>query len=420
MPITNNIDFFNDLNYKSLVEIWPSLPVDPNSPRPLPFPINDRLPIKVGEFSLKPSFEKRTIVKNLYNPLKIESLLNQINNHLELCLSFDNKISIIDEKIILTAMDLNYKKNIVETEIELQENNENIINERASLLYNQSKVLQQDGVIVSDPVSINWAKKILLHDDALKSRKLKIEKDNIDMLIHRMNSEGDPLNLVERRERIKLLYDNEFEQMYKKFYAVSLGLKASFNIKLELPVGDSSDSLHRIRVHLNDVLEEVEQTLRYDHEFTITIPINSIGITRKDKESIRTTLSDDCSLNSIKEFSINSDVFIGKSNIRLRGYRLFARAEDQNDEDYGDFVHVEVDIPNQVITDDFVIVNDRSIVEMELTKLPRQSSGGWNTDVLNFNPIGQWRLSLPAKSAQGKAYNIKLIFIELLVAGTSI
>ena len=399
----------------ALKYVYPDISIDEDIYSRLFDSLSHSPPTGIISFSNSSGAIKDKLLKESLNPYYVETLLAEVGSHLEICLKYYFQGLDLSERLESTLLEINSRKSQLAANIELQDKLEANQERRAKVLMNQTRINRQSDDWVAHADSVKGILPLVQAEDKASRQALNNEQIQIDSLREKMNTAGNALNYKERISQLKALYDTEYDALYRKAYAASVGLVRVYGIDTELPAVNISDTLFQIRSWYANAMAQLESVLKYDHEFTIHIPLKS-GIHLKDSEPLKAINTFATGLNKHYQLNISREMFSSKKHLRLRGYRLYARDHDQSQTESAEFIHCQVQIPNQRFGEGPAAAIPKQLLTVPFTKFNGSLLHPMHSGVHNFNPVGEWNIYIPAHSSYGYDHIPDDYYLEVTVA----
>lgn len=345
-----------------------------------------------------------------YNPLEVESLLQKAGFHLNLCLDRLDETQRLEDLHVRRTFELEQLENrlaLDKKEIELVESEfEELISQA---IMSQTELQENPtGRIKGNQESV-----IKVRDFEKMSRdfdrvRLKVAQNFADKIKAKSKLEGNALNYAERYKNLKSLFQIDVKEAFKVMKAAEEGLKIVYGIYTPLPKLKPSGYVFELYSWLKQIANEVEQIVRSDIEFTMSISM-FYGLNTFNTE--RRWLNSDAdyknALNAGRfKFDLKSEDFPGMTKVRLRGVNLRVRANDPKFSNPGisDAWNLILKLPIQKFATDpnksIEIPDLRIDAYTMVNKSEKTSSFDFHTNGLtNASPFGDWEIQIPGHSS---------------------
>lgn len=355
-----------------------------------------------------------------FNPLHVEPLIDESMQYLARCLEQQALAQELEYQAITTVLEHELSINSLKKEEEsvVLRNNFEF---GAKEIGRQSTISRQGNQSKGTDESIEAIK---LFDESINNiqlGKISARKNYLNKLKGLRGQEGSALNLVERFNNAKEIFEIELRELYLRLRSIEKGISEVFGIDdLPLPQVINSGYLKEIQKYLLEVTNRVNGIVQYDQEFVLVLPL-SVGY-YKNNEHIKFYEDAADFKNQISggelRFTIPDQILEDFKNCRLKGIKISVRWDKAvNTSDRWSF---DVKVPEQRDTDGNLIwdVPQYRVVGLMANNPGYIYSNIRDLSLYNASIEGEWEIKLPKKSSRNNSLthaDMNDIFVELLI-----
>ncbi len=323
--------------------------------KPIGFYSNDKLE-RIKEGINPPSLINELLTLSNYaqhNFYEVESLLQKCNRLINSLLERRDELKNLEVYMLNQCLSQTLRKKSYNSEIQLQqlqEENKELIN---ALLTNNSILKFKDDTIQADEVSQHAVADFATKVTALKNTNRK-DVDQIEATFEQFSENIDSgLNYLDRYLEKKDTYAFLLKELYKYLVCLAFGLNIIYDIKEPLPSVNNELLLNKFHTWFRQRIVDLEKITEYEHEVDIICDIkngmHNINeyIPNSNHPNIVTQIA-----GGIIIYTVPNEVLKDKKNIRLRGvsvYLAVGTGDIQNNPQYlNEVFPVEIKFPSQL------------------------------------------------------------------------
>lgn len=361
-----------------------------------------------------------------YNPLQVESLLDQATIHINACLKRQEEAQELEDRAVNMALEWQLIQKLYDIDKEELKAEENVYSDMLSkVVGKQTSLSNNEGEVSATENSSNSIKDYEKSIRKLKKERIDAIKLNNDLIKRKSLLVGNALNYLERFQNVKQLFQEDIRQVYSMLKAAEEGLKIVYQINNPLPDITDNGYLYLLYIWLKQTINKLEDDLQQDYEYTLLIPLR-VGLAVKDQH-IKFYEND----NMFKQarntrylkITIPQEIFPGMKFIRLRGLNVRIRREneDVNKAFVNEVWNTIVTLPKQRMSNDEQIEIPKAYISAYTMKSKGDISSHdqfHGIGLYNASPIGEWEIELPRQGSRGNSIddNMNDIYLEFQLA----
>jgi|GEM_PF-5687987 len=392
--------------------------------------ISEHIGVNFVDFDLKPLDSNATVyltpiltgVRH-HNIWLVEALLDQSIDHLNNCLDLRGEGQTLENMTVNYVLDMALAikhQNMDAESIDTQKQDEtrfNCISEQLEL------TKTEEGRFVGSENSINSVKNAQNSFIDIKERKLN-ELIKYSLAKTRLSQvDGSASNYLQRFERAKEVFVNEFKNAFSKLVAVQDGLKIVYNIDSPLPDITDSGYLDKLYLWATNIVYQLDHHSLQQHEYTLYLPLSqgyfSPDADNDNQKHVLVSNFSEQRAAGVFTFKLPKDkIFPNIENPRFRKLSVLVRDDQQNP--WFEAYSVNVIAPAQKNAQSQTISQPpiETTAYSSMQSMP-QSAPYTGAVYHNIDPSsGQWQISIAKRGSRNTdRATIEDIVLVLHVAG---